>query len=241
MLTVNDRCPGPVIRVHKGEKVFVNVHNHGDYGVTLHCCKDTLKFGCLDSNLGISIPNPHLIFISIENQLDAWIWLAVVESSQFQWSITVVASMVGGHVVASMVLGGIGDGDGAGNGCDVGGCVVGHGWYGVKQPRNPWSDGAEYITQRAIEPGTNFTYKVIFSIEEGTLWWHAHSDWTRAASIVPLSSCRPKGPLIHFLNLMKWKSLYSDSSSLNNITFWNPSTDVLLAYYRCMVVALSFG
>ncbi|KAJ9166864.1 hypothetical protein P3X46_021558 [Hevea brasiliensis] len=53
-------------------------------------------------------------------------------------------------------------------------------WHGVKQPRNPWSDGPEYITQCGIQPGTNFTYEVIFSDEEGTLWWHAHSDWTRS-------------------------------------------------------------
>ncbi|KAI8013637.1 putative laccase-9 [Camellia lanceoleosa] len=53
-------------------------------------------------------------------------------------------------------------------------------WHGVKQPRNPWSDGPEYITQCSIAPGTNFTYKVIFSTEEGTLWWHAHSDWTQS-------------------------------------------------------------
>jgi laccase len=52
--------------------------------------------------------------------------------------------------------------------------------HGVKQPRNPWSDGPEYITQCPIQPGSNFTYEVIFSDEEGTLWWHAHSDWTRA-------------------------------------------------------------
>ncbi|KAM3695670.1 hypothetical protein ACB098_07G151000 [Castanea mollissima] len=88
-LVVNDSIPGPVIRVHKGDTVYVNVHNQGYYGVTLH-------------------------------------------------------------------------------------------WHGVKQPRNPWSDGPEYITQCPIEPGSNFTYEVIFSTEEGTLWWHAHSDWTRA-------------------------------------------------------------
>ena len=50
----------------------------------------------------------------------------------------------------------------------------------VKQPRNPWSDGLEYITQFPIQPHTNFTYEVNFTDEEGTLWWHAHSDWTRA-------------------------------------------------------------
>ncbi|KAK2659135.1 hypothetical protein Ddye_005668 [Dipteronia dyeriana] len=52
-------------------------------------------------------------------------------------------------------------------------------WHGVKQPRNSWSDGPEYVTQCPIQPGNNFTYEVIFSDEEGTLWWHAHSDWTR--------------------------------------------------------------
>ncbi|KAF8364743.1 hypothetical protein HHK36_033280 [Tetracentron sinense] len=53
-------------------------------------------------------------------------------------------------------------------------------WHGVKQPRNPWSDGPEYITQCPIQPGANFTYEIKFSSEEGTLWWHAHSDWSRA-------------------------------------------------------------
>ncbi|KAJ0025992.1 hypothetical protein Pint_07804 [Pistacia integerrima] len=53
-------------------------------------------------------------------------------------------------------------------------------WHGVKQPRNPWSDGPENITQCPIAAGTSFTYEVILSTEEGTLWWHAHSDWTRA-------------------------------------------------------------
>lgn len=49
------------------------------------------------------------------------------------------------------------------------------------QPRNPWSDGPEYITQCPINPGSNFTYQVEFTTEEGTLWWHAHSDWTRSS------------------------------------------------------------
>ncbi|KAI3431927.1 Laccase [Psidium guajava] len=53
-------------------------------------------------------------------------------------------------------------------------------WHGVKQPRYPWSDGPEYITQCPIQPGAKFSQKVIFSTEEGTLWWHAHSDWSRA-------------------------------------------------------------
>ncbi|KZV28936.1 laccase-15-like [Dorcoceras hygrometricum] len=52
--------------------------------------------------------------------------------------------------------------------------------HGVKQPRNPWTDGPEYVTQCPIQPGHNFSQTVIFSEEEGTLWWHAHSDWSRA-------------------------------------------------------------
>lgn len=50
----------------------------------------------------------------------------------------------------------------------------------MKQPRNPWSDGPEYITQCPIQPGATFNQKIIFTTEEGTLWWHAHSDWLRA-------------------------------------------------------------
>jgi laccase len=51
--------------------------------------------------------------------------------------------------------------------------------HGVDQPRNPWSDGPAYITQCPIQPGANLTYTVILSEEEGTLWWHAHSDYDR--------------------------------------------------------------
>ncbi|CAJ1953267.1 unnamed protein product [Sphenostylis stenocarpa] len=53
-------------------------------------------------------------------------------------------------------------------------------WHGVREPRDPWSDGPENITQCPIQPGTNFTQKVAFTLEEGTLWWHAHSGGTRA-------------------------------------------------------------
>ncbi|GKV32375.1 hypothetical protein SLEP1_g40986 [Rubroshorea leprosula] len=53
-------------------------------------------------------------------------------------------------------------------------------WHGVLQPRYPWSDGPEYITQCAIQPGAKFRQKIIFTTEEGTLWWHAHSTWLRA-------------------------------------------------------------
>ncbi|KAI8004457.1 Laccase-21 [Camellia lanceoleosa] len=41
-------------------------------------------------------------------------------------------------------------------------------WHGVKQPRNPWSDGPEYITQCPIQLGANFNYEIIFSTEEAS-------------------------------------------------------------------------
>ncbi|CAE6227536.1 unnamed protein product [Arabidopsis arenosa] len=89
ILTVNSQFPGPVIKVHKGDTIYVNVRNRASENITMH-------------------------------------------------------------------------------------------WHGVEQPRNPWSDGPEYITQCPIRPGSNFMYKVIFSIEDTTVWWHAHSLWTRA-------------------------------------------------------------
>ncbi|KAH7652625.1 Laccase protein [Dioscorea alata] len=53
-------------------------------------------------------------------------------------------------------------------------------WHGVKQPKSPWWDGPEYITQCPIKPGSNFSYILKLSTEEGTIWWHAHSLWARA-------------------------------------------------------------
>ncbi|PKI75397.1 hypothetical protein CRG98_004186 [Punica granatum] len=39
-------------------------------------------------------------------------------------------------------------------------------WHGVLQPRNPWSDGPEYITQCAIKPGSWFKGDVRAMVEE---------------------------------------------------------------------------
>ncbi|GAB4827425.1 hypothetical protein Ancab_034310 [Ancistrocladus abbreviatus] len=66
-------------------------------------------------------------------------------------------------------------------------------WHGVKQPRNPWSDGPEYVAQCPIQAGKNYTYEIILSDEEGTLWWHAHSDWTRATVHGPIFVYPPAG------------------------------------------------
>ncbi|WCJ44162.1 laccase 14 [Euphorbia peplus] len=86
-------------------------------------------------------------------------------------------------------------------------------WHGVKQPRNPWSDGPEYITQCPIQVGSNFTQKIILSDEEGTLWWHAHSDWSRATVHGAFVILPPKGkrypfPKPHFEQLLILGSWY---------------------------------
>ncbi|KAI3465409.1 hypothetical protein Pfo_022072 [Paulownia fortunei] len=53
-------------------------------------------------------------------------------------------------------------------------------WHGVKMPRYPWTDGPEYVTQCPIQNNTTFRQRILLSDEEGTLWWHAHSEWSRA-------------------------------------------------------------
>ena len=50
--------------------------------------------------------------------------------------------------------------------------------HGSRQLRNPWSDGLEKIMKCPVLSNTSFTQEIIFFIEEGTLWWHAHSDWS---------------------------------------------------------------
>ncbi|PAN43553.1 hypothetical protein PAHAL_8G244400 [Panicum hallii] len=53
-------------------------------------------------------------------------------------------------------------------------------WHGVKQWLNCWADGVPMITQPAIQPSHNFTYRFDVVGQEGTLWWHAHVPCLRA-------------------------------------------------------------
>ncbi|XP_031499409.1 laccase-14-like [Nymphaea colorata] len=88
VLAINGQLPGPTLYVQRGDNLFVNVHNHAPYPITIH-------------------------------------------------------------------------------------------WHGLLNPRNPWFDGPEYITMCGVPPGSNFTHQFHFTTEEGTIWYHAHSDWTR--------------------------------------------------------------
>ncbi|GMP52443.1 hypothetical protein CsSME_00018252 [Camellia sinensis var. sinensis] len=53
-------------------------------------------------------------------------------------------------------------------------------WHGIFQLMSAWADGPEYATQCPIRPGSSYTYKFNVTGQEGTLWWHAHSQWLRA-------------------------------------------------------------
>uniref|UniRef100_A0A0D9VT09 Laccase n=1 Tax=Leersia perrieri TaxID=77586 RepID=A0A0D9VT09_9ORYZ len=53
-------------------------------------------------------------------------------------------------------------------------------WHGIRQLRNGWADGPEFVTQCPIRPGGSYTYRYAIQQQEGTLWWHAHSSWLRA-------------------------------------------------------------
>ncbi|KAF7144305.1 hypothetical protein RHSIM_Rhsim05G0201900 [Rhododendron simsii] len=53
-------------------------------------------------------------------------------------------------------------------------------WHGIFQLHSAWADGPEYVTQCPILPGNKYTYRFTITGQEGTLWWHAHSQWLRA-------------------------------------------------------------
>ncbi|KAL3747894.1 hypothetical protein ACJRO7_016673 [Eucalyptus globulus] len=95
-------------------------------------------------------------------------------------------------------------------------------WHGVKQPRNPWSDGPEYITQCAIPSGTNFTYEVNLTDEEGTVWWHAHNEWTRSTVYGAIVVLPRKGSNFPFStpdgeHLILLGSWYKEGTFLNKV------------------------
>uniref|UniRef100_A0A2N9J4G6 Laccase n=1 Tax=Fagus sylvatica TaxID=28930 RepID=A0A2N9J4G6_FAGSY len=154
ILTVNGQFPGPTLYVHKGETIFVDVHNKGNYNITIH-------------------------------------------------------------------------------------------WHGVKQPRNPWSDGPEYITQCPIQPGGRFRQKIIFSTEEGTLWWHAHREWWKQDILKIYNETVVTGGAPNVSDAFTINGQPGDlypcskpgpngsrlATSVNNISFVNPSIDILQAYY----------
>lgn len=116
-------------------------------------------------------------------------------------------------------------------------------WHGIRQFRNPWSDGPENITQCKIAASKSFTYEVIITDEMGTIWWHAHSDWSRAtvhgAFIVLPSPFEYKSPYPsnipdHTLIFASWYNAdlkgISDLISLNGTPPGAPDGYILNGY-----------
>ncbi|KAF2911856.1 laccase-20 isoform X3 [Oryza sativa Japonica Group] len=53
-------------------------------------------------------------------------------------------------------------------------------WHGVRQLRSCWADGAGFITECPIPPGSERTYRFNVTDQVGTLWWHAHVTCLRS-------------------------------------------------------------
>lgn len=53
-------------------------------------------------------------------------------------------------------------------------------WHGVHPYESPWTDGAIGVTQAAIPPGGNFTYR-FKAWPSGTHYWHSHMDGMQSA------------------------------------------------------------
>ncbi|THG20587.1 hypothetical protein TEA_028566 [Camellia sinensis var. sinensis] len=201
IMTVNGSFPGPVLRVHRGDTVYVNVYNQGDYGVTLHWhgvrnLRNPWSDGPEYITQCAIPPGSNMTYEVIFSLEEGTLWWhahsdwtratvhgAIVVSSPFGIAqpfpkpdveeIIILASWFK-QDVNQMVDYSLQNGQDF----NLSNAFSINGQLGDFYPCS--NDGTEYITQCAIPPGSNMTYEVIFSLEEGTLWWHAHSDWTRA-------------------------------------------------------------
>ncbi|KAK8572176.1 hypothetical protein V6N12_028237 [Hibiscus sabdariffa] len=74
MLVVNGRFPGPAIYVHKGDTVFVNVHNYGDYGLTIHCNLGTLGQMGLRTSLNALLNQAAISHTKLFSEEEGTLW-----------------------------------------------------------------------------------------------------------------------------------------------------------------------
>jgi len=58
--------------------------------------------------------------------------------------------------------------------------------HGVRQLQSAWADGPGYVTQCPIQAGQSYTYNFTVVGQRGTLWWHGHISWLRAAVFGPI-------------------------------------------------------
>ncbi|TKW24993.1 hypothetical protein SEVIR_3G086900v4 [Setaria viridis] len=65
-------------------------------------------------------------------------------------------------------------------------------WHGVFQRGTPWSDGPAMVTQCPVKPGGAYTYRFNVTGQEGTLWWHAHTESYLRATVYGAIVIRPR-------------------------------------------------
>ncbi|SCN87296.1 probable multicopper oxidase [Fusarium fujikuroi] len=111
-------------------------------------------------------------------------------------------------------------------------------WHGLRMRYQDSMDGAVGFTQCPITPNRNFTYNFTIGVEEqGTFWWHSHSDVQRAdglwGGLVVHSPDEVDVPPEHYLlmigdwfhrNQTEVLGWYADASSRGN----EPVPDSLL-------------
>ncbi|XP_050274747.1 uncharacterized protein LOC126717269 isoform X2 [Quercus robur] len=125
--SVNDNFPGPTIPDHKWDTVFVNIHDRGKYGITIH-------------------------------------------------------------------------------------------WHGIRQPRNPWSDGLKNIMKCPIPLNTSFTQEIIFFIEKELYGGMHIVIGLVPQNMAPLLFYLLWEPPICFLSLMQKRLLFLELHIVYQLT-----------------------
>ncbi|KAJ4883264.1 Laccase-13 [Raphanus sativus] len=50
-------------------------------------------------------------------------------------------------------------------------------WHGIRQMRNPWADGPEFITQCPIKPGGSLIYHYVYTLRGRREDWKEQHCW----------------------------------------------------------------
>jgi len=85
-------------------------------------------------------------------------------------------------------------------------------WHGLHQENTPFMDGARGVSQAAILPGSNFTYRFV-AANPGTHYWHAHMDAVQASKGL-------KGPIVVHPKMDPFENQYDDERIINLSDEW---------------------
>ncbi len=86
-------------------------------------------------------------------------------------------------------------------------------------------DGPVGVTQCAIKPGDNFTYRVPIGDQTGTFWYHAHSEVQRADGLWG-------GLVVHNPAILESLSYQYDYELLLMVSDWyhRPGQEILASF-----------